>query len=66
MERVLVPNKAWVGEPVFRTNFSNRLPNKTEGTKSVYASVRLKKGKLRPEDTSTMENNTSFQYGHLK
>ena len=60
VERILVPNKAWVGEPAFRTNFSNIMPSKKEGTRSVYASVRIKNGKLRPDDQSMMETFVNF------
>jgi hypothetical protein len=52
---VLIPNKAWVGDPGFATNICNRLSPKMFGVKSVYASVKLKNGKLKVNDVSSME-----------
>lgn len=62
VERILIPNKAWVGEPAYQTNFSNILPSKKEGIKNMYASVKVKNGKLRPEDNSFIENFASFKF----
>jgi hypothetical protein len=41
---MLIPKKAWVGEPVFQTNFSSKIEGKKHKN---FQSVKIKNGKFK-------------------